>query len=84
MSQKLSLSGFGRVEEISQFIKNFMKNYNEDSDENSNEDSNGDSDCPFRKTNARQMALSSIGPTIWSENPARLSEQKISTCLNTS
>ena len=25
--------------------------------------------CPFRKTNAGQMALSYIGPTIWSKTP---------------
>ena len=37
--------------------------------------------CPFRKTNAGQMALSYIRPTIWS--PLRhLSKQKIPTRLS--
>ena len=32
--------------------------------------------CPFRKTNAGQMALSYIGPTIWSKTPEALKQTK--------
>ena len=32
--------------------------------------------CPFRKTNAGQMALSYIGPTIWSKTPDMLKRTK--------
>ena len=32
--------------------------------------------CPFRKTNAGQMALSYIGPTIWSKTPDMLKQTK--------
>ena len=32
--------------------------------------------CPFRKTNAVQMALSYIGPTIWSKTPDTLKQTK--------
>ena len=32
--------------------------------------------CPFRKTNAGQMALSYIGPTIWSKIPDTLKRTK--------
>ena len=32
--------------------------------------------CPFRKTNAGQMALSYIGPTIWSKTPDTLERTK--------
>ena len=32
--------------------------------------------CPFRKTNAGQMALSHIGPTIWSKTPDTLKRTK--------
>ena len=32
--------------------------------------------CPFRKTNAGQMALSYIGPTIWSKTPDTLKQKK--------
>ena len=32
--------------------------------------------CPFRKTNAGQMALSYIGPTIWSKTPDTLKRTK--------
>ena len=37
--------------------------------------------CPFRKTNAGQMALSYIGPTIWSKTPDTLKQTKnLNTC----
>ena len=32
--------------------------------------------CPFHKTNAGQMALSYIGPTIWSKIPDTLKQTK--------
>ena len=32
--------------------------------------------CPFRKTNAGRMALSYIGPTIWSKTPDTLKRTK--------
>ena len=32
--------------------------------------------CPFRKTNAGQMALSYIGPTIWSKTPDTLKQKE--------
>ena len=32
--------------------------------------------CPFRKTNAGQMALSYVGPTIWSKTPDTLKRTK--------
>ena len=32
--------------------------------------------CPFRKTNAGQMALSYIGTTIWSKTPEALKQTK--------
>ena len=32
--------------------------------------------CPFRKTNAGQMAFSYIGPTIWSKTPDTLKQTK--------
>ena len=32
--------------------------------------------CPFRKTNAGQMVLSYIGPTIWSKTPGTLKRTK--------
>ena len=38
--------------------------------------------CPFCKTNAGQMALSYIGPTIWSKTPDMLKRTKILTRLN--
>ena len=38
--------------------------------------------CPFRKINAGQMALSYIGPTIWSKTPDTLKRTKILTRLS--
>ena len=38
--------------------------------------------CPFHKTNAGQMALSYIGPTIWSKTLDTLKRTNISTRLN--
>ena len=35
--------------------------------------------CPFRKTNAGQMALSYTGPTIWSKIP-KTRKRKLSSC----
>ena len=32
--------------------------------------------CPFRKTNAGQIAFSLIGPTIWSKTPDMLNRRK--------
>ena len=32
--------------------------------------------CPFRKTNAGQIAFSYIGPTIWSKTPDTLKQTK--------
>ena len=33
-------------------------------------------ECPFRKTNAGQMALSYVGPTIWNKTPNTLKRTK--------